>query len=68
MQMKMLVISKQRMSEMWRNPFYCGISTHRMLDGKVVKGKWEKLISEKDFLKVQEILDKYMIRYIKEEI
>ena len=57
MQMKMLVISKQRMSEMWRNPFYCGISTHRMLDGKVVKGKWEKLISEKDFLKVQEILE-----------
>ena len=55
--MKMLVISKQRMSEMWRNPFYCGISTHRMLDGKVVKGKWEKLISEKDFLKVQEILE-----------
>ena len=53
----MLVISKQRMSEMWRNPFYCGISTHRMLDGKVVKGKWEKLISEKDFLKVQEILE-----------
>ena len=55
--MKMLVISKQRMSEMWRNPFYCGISTHRMLDGKVVKGKWEKLIPEKDFLKVQEILE-----------
>ena len=55
--MKILVISKQRMSEMWRNPFYCGISTHRMLDGKVVKGKWEKLISEKDFLKVQEILE-----------
>ena len=53
----MLVISKQRMSEMWRNPFYCGINTHRMLDGKVVKGKWEKLIPEKDFLKVQEILE-----------
>ena len=28
-----------------------------MLDGIVVKGKWEKLISEKDFLKVQKILE-----------
>ena len=51
-----LKISKQTLSDIWRNPFYCGISTHKMLDGTVVKGQWEKMISERDFLLVQEIL------------
>lgn len=49
-------ISKQSLSDVWRNPFYCGISVHKMLDGKVVKGTWEKMVSEQDFLMVQEIL------------
>ena len=51
-----LTITKQTMSDMWRNPFYCGISAHKMLDGEVVKGNWEKMISEQDFLMVTEIL------------
>lgn len=42
--------------QMWRNPFYCGICVHKMLDGTVVKGNWEKMVSEQDFLVVQEIL------------
>jgi len=44
------------MSDMWRNPFYCEITAHKMLDDVVVKGNWEKMISEKDFLMVAEIL------------
>ena len=52
-----LKISKQTISDIWRNPFYCGISTHKMLDGKVVKGQWEKMVSEMDFLLVQKILE-----------
>lgn len=52
-----LKISKQTLSDIWRNPFYCGISTHRMLDGNVVKGQWEKMVSERDFLLVQKILE-----------
>jgi site-specific DNA recombinase len=51
-----LKISKQTLSDIWRNPFYCGISTHKMLDGEVTKGQWEKMVSERDFLLVQEIL------------
>ena len=51
-----LKITKQAMSDMWRNPFYCGISAHKMLDGEVVKGNWEKMISEQDFLMVTELL------------
>ena len=49
-------VSKQQMSKMWRNPFYCGICVHNMLEGKVVYGNWEKMISKKDFLLIQELL------------
>lgn len=51
-----LKISKQMLSDIWRNTFYCGVSNHRMLDGVVTRGKWEKMVSEQDFLMVQEIL------------
>ena len=50
-----LKMTKQALSEMWRNPFYCGINVHGMLD-KPVKGNWEKLVSEQDFMYVLEIL------------
>jgi len=50
-------LNRQFISQMWRNPFYCGISSHKMLDGKVIYGNWEKLISEEDFLVVQHILN-----------
>lgn len=49
-------ITKQFLSCMWRNPFYCGVCTNRILDGQVVNGNWEKMISQKDFLLVQEII------------
>lgn len=52
-----LTISKQKLSAMWRNPFYCGICAHAMLEGEVVRGNWEKMISENDFMKVQKILE-----------
>lgn len=49
-------ITAEVLSKMWRNPFYCGICSHKMLDGKVVSGNWEKMVSQEDFLYVQEIL------------
>ena len=49
-------ISKQKLNKMWRNPFYCGVSTNKLLDGRIVKGSWEKMVSEKEFFKVQEII------------
>lgn len=51
-----MVVTKQQISKMWRNPFYCGICAHNMLNGKVVHGRWEKMVSEEDFLTLQEIL------------
>ncbi len=50
-----LKIYKQKLSATFRNPFYCGLMAHGMLDGKVIEGKHEKLISHELFLKVNEI-------------
>ena len=52
-----LVIPKASLNAMWKNPFYCGIQNNSLLDGHVVYGKWEKMISEEEFLMVQSILD-----------
>lgn len=52
-----LLIHHKRLSEMWRNPFYCGISINRLVDGPT-KGKWEAMISQEDFIKIQQILER----------
>ncbi len=49
-------IHKNKINKMWRNPFYCGISTNKLLNGRIIQGNWEKTITEKEFFKVQEIL------------
>jgi len=53
-----LKITKQRISSVWRNPFYCGILISSLLkDGEPIIGNWEPLISQNDFWKLQEILN-----------
>ena len=53
-----LKITKQRISAVWRNPFYCGILISSLLkDGNAIKGNWEPLISQSDFWKLQDILN-----------
>ncbi len=47
-----LHISKQKLSEIFRNPFYCGKIKHGLLDYKVIEGKQEVLIDEATFNKV----------------
>lgn len=37
-----------------KNPFYCGILSHNILEGKVVEGNHEKLITKKLFLQANE--------------
>lgn len=43
-------------SNLLRNPFYCGILSNKLLAGKVVAGKHEKLVSQEIFLAVNELL------------
>ena len=49
-------LSRSSMSCILKNPFYCGIISNKLLEGKVVQGKHEKLISQELFLAVNELL------------
>lgn len=51
-----LKLADQRLSDMFRNPFYCGLMVHNMLDGQVIKGNHEKMVSEEIFLKANNAL------------
>jgi len=51
-------IYMQKLSKIFRNPFYCGMIVHKSLNGEVVEGKQEKIVSKKLFLKINEILSK----------
>ncbi len=64
-----LVITRQHISTIWRNPFYCGILINK-LSGEPVKGKWEPLVSESDFIRMQALLENNHSGYqqIKEEV
>jgi len=39
-------VDKKRLSEILRNPFYCGYLSHNLLEGQVIKGNHEALITE----------------------
>ena len=47
-----LKIYKQKLSQIFSNPFYCGLIANKMLNGKLVEGNHEKMISKELFLKV----------------
>ncbi|WP_394337496.1 recombinase family protein [Filimonas lacunae] len=51
-----LKLPNQRITDFLRNPFYCGLIVHNMLDGRVVEGKQEKIVSREMFLRVNGIL------------
>ena len=46
----------QQLSKIFRNPFYCGLIVNSALDGQIVEGKHEKLVSKEIFLKANEAL------------
>ena len=52
-----LNISKQKLSEIFKNPFYCGLLVHNFLNGEVMKGNHPALVSEETFLKANEVLN-----------
>ncbi|WP_242929033.1 recombinase family protein [Pontibacter vulgaris] len=48
-----LVLYNQTITKLFRNPFYCGLISHGLLeDGEVVEGQHEPLITRQLFLKV----------------
>ena len=48
-------IHKQALTDMFKNPFYCGLLSHNFLGGELVTGNHEALISEALFLKVNQV-------------
>jgi site-specific DNA recombinase len=63
-------IYKQKLSMIFSNPFYCGIISTKMLDGRLVEGTHEKMISKDLFLEVNEVrksANKYGVAHQKEQ-
>lgn len=54
-----LHLTKQRLSDILRNPFYYGLIVHKALEGSVIEGGQEKAISRELFLKVNGILSNH---------
>ena len=42
------------MSPNIQKPFYCGLITHNLLEGKLIEGGMKKLFQKRFFLKVNE--------------
>lgn len=51
-----LEYSLRRIGEILSNPFYCGKLAHKALEGELVDGKQEKLVSEAIFLEANNII------------
>ena len=63
-----LKLYKQRLTEIFRNVFYCGKIQHQYLGDRIIDGKQEKLVSQAIFDKVQENLSGNHDRYEQREI
>ena len=65
-------IYHQKLSALLKNPFYCGLLTHPVLEGQITEGKHEAMISKELFLKVNNILNEnvhgYTVKHENEEI
>lgn len=53
-------INIKRLTEVFKNPYYCGYITSSLIDGEVVKGKHEAIISEETFMAINDIKVKYV--------
>lgn len=46
---------KQQLTNIFANPFYCGLISHGLLEGEVVEGVHEKLLTPEQFLEIHQI-------------
>jgi len=45
-------IDERRLSEIFKNPFYCGIMISKLLPDEIVIGNHEAIVTQEDFLKI----------------
>lgn len=48
-------IYKQHLTRLFRNPVYCGLISHSLLDGEIIQGVHKAIVSKELFLKVNGI-------------
>ena len=53
---KGLNINAKRLTDLFRNPFYCGLMVNSLIPGEVIQGKHEALISKEIFLRIHNLL------------
>lgn len=58
-----IYLNRKLLTNIFRNPFYCGYISHNFLGGELVRGRHEPLISEEMFLQVNNLLKKNVYGY-----
>ncbi len=61
---------KQQLTKIFKRPFYCGVINHGLLDGKIVEGTHDALVSKEIFLRVNDIHQQaagYGVPHMKED-
>ena len=57
LQNKGLKINDKRLSDLFRNPFYCGLIVNSLIPGEIIEGNHQPLISREIFLKIHNLLN-----------
>ncbi len=57
LQKKGLKINDRRLSDLFRNPFYCGLIVSSLIPNEIIEGKHPSLISREIFLKIHNLLN-----------
>ncbi len=57
LQKKGLNISDKKLSDLFRNPFYCGLIVNSLIPGEIIEGKHPALIGRQVFLKIHNLLN-----------
>jgi site-specific DNA recombinase len=55
-----LCIDRKRLTVIFKNPFYCGIVSDKLLDYEPIRGVQEKMITEDEFLMLNGITKEYL--------
>ena len=57
LQKRGLQLNHKRLSDLFRNPFYCGLIVNSLIPGEIVEGKHTPLVSRHIFLKIHNLLN-----------
>ena len=57
LQKKGLKASDKKLSDYFRNPFYCGLIVNSLIPGEIIEGKHPALINKETFLKIHNLLN-----------